>query len=467
MMIRDDTFKRLLDSKQAKKTLNYSNILSILKIAVPEIDLSSRKRMEIEALYYALINQKVKDDVVKNSIAKLVSKMDYTNSTGGHGKYPSWHIRPKKGIILPKNYTDHLVEPLMLNMVVLAAQFGLPPIVTENEKEIYKVEESISSFYDAFFSEIRLSTTKIVNIAEITNKTTPYQNGVSCARWEIVKYLLNKYKINQKYWKRPHESVCGSTNKKSRKYLSIIANGIVETKCFSKSLQSLITAYIQRFEQSFEERVDMKKFVSSGSDISSLTSRRVKKEIKLSKGKSTTILKVIKPTKPSQLATVLALERASLTELLEGAWTIHNQAIKKFDRMDVKARKYEDLYKDLKRISDEQWSYKDIVLNASKYRITSYIDTKKYTKKTEQLAELRKITSTAVDIMNRENAEDSLILFNTILSKVPVKDSKGFQVTDCKAFVSLTDDLKGKYPITCKLLSAVVQVTSVLLKKEN
>jgi len=372
-----------------------------------------------------------------------------------------WGFKLKSYIILPSNKTL-LTSALLRNVLRLAGMTQTPP--QYSDKDLTENSDQ-NSFWIGFFSEL-YSVSPLKKISPITEKTTMYAAGVACMRFELYNLIRkDAEQIKGQYWTEVDYSVSGDPKKKTKKYLHTLLSTYANGSLLSRTLSQLVSVYYNSFREQIAKRVVFQSFLKDGVQTLAMLNKHKVEKIATGKGKKTkTVTKrvVIKPTKPSRLATILALERNSITELCESAWENLEALRKDFDKTLPLKRNYDAFTKRAKELIDEQWNMKQIVLNASKTR-QGALDSDEKWSTAKKIQEMRKLTST-VEIMNESILKDIETLYVTLFSKLKLTNEEKFTIASINDFVS-SKALQKRFPITHKLMVDSIEFKSKLKPK--
>lgn len=200
-----------------------------------------------------------------------------------------------------------LSSVLIRNILKLTALSKTP--VTWSDKDLIENSDQ-NNFWSGFFSEL-YSVGPLKRITPITNKTSMYATGVACMRYEIYNLIRKDSKqIGSQYWYPVDTSVSGDPIKKTKKYLSIFLGTYAGSALLSKLITQCLIRYHATYKEQIGKRVVFASFLKDAKATVALFNRyKVEKEKgKGKKGKTTERRVIIKPTKPSRLATILAVE---------------------------------------------------------------------------------------------------------------------------------------------------------------
>lgn len=406
------------------------------------------------------ISRIVKEDDALNMLDYLKKDL-----VGGNQSLDNklWGFREKLFIVLPNN-KNIITSALLRNLLKLAAMTKTP--AQFSDKDLIESSDQ-NSFWSGFFSEL-YSTSPIKRIAPITDKTSAYANGVSAMRFELYNTIRKTAShIKGCYWTDADYSISGNPTKKTKKYLAIFLGTYVNGSLLGRTIGLLIESYFKALKDAIVKRFDFPSFLKDGKSTLALLNRYKIEKVAVGKGKkSKTSSKklIIKPTKPSRLATILACERASISELSESAWINLEEHKKEFDKTLPLKRNYDSFVSRAKELIDEQWAVKQIVLNASKVR-QGALDLPKETSANKKILELRKITSSE-EVPRKELLKDFTALYVTLFAKLKIIDDKGFTVPDLEDFYS-SQFLKKRYPITHKLIEEFLTIKSSMVRAES
>jgi len=190
-------------------------------------------------------------------------------------------------------------------------------------------------------------------------------------------------------------------------------------------------------------------------------------KVTIGKGRKSRIINkksIIKPTKPSRLATVWALERSSVSELAESSWNKIEIEKRAFDKKAPLTRDYNSFIDKMKVLVKEQWDVKQIVLNASKFR-QGALSFEKGTPVSKKILEMRKASS-LIEVVSERLVEEFKQFYITLFSKLSIKDAKGFTIASLTDFTQCTS-LKKAYPITYNLCIEFAKKESSILEKKE
>jgi hypothetical protein len=365
-----------------------------------------------------------------------------------------WGLKLKAYIILPNNKTV-LTSALLRNILKLAGMTQTP--AQFSDKDLIENSDQ-NQFWSGFFSEL-YSVSPLKKISAITDKTTMYAAGVACMRYELYNMIRKDTEnIKGQYWNDIDLSVSGDPKKKSKKYLHTIFSTYSNGPILSRTIGQLLNTYYSALKEQIAKRMVLGSFLKEGVQTLAMLNKHKVEKIAVGKGKKTkTVTKrvVIKPTKPSRLATILAVERNSITELCESAWENLEALRKDFDKTLPLKRNYDSFTKRAKELIDEQWNIKQIVLNSSKSR-QGALDSDEKWSTAKKIQEMRKLTS-SVELVNNSVIKDIETLYITLFSKLKLVNEEKFTIATLKDFIS-SEKLNKQYPITAKLMRDVLEI---------
>jgi len=402
----------------------------------------------LTTLYQAKIEKSEEADILLDGIKQDI--------VGGNQVYGDklWGYKKGAFIVCPNNKFI-LQSVLLRNILVLTGASKTP--AQFSDKDLNESSDQ-NSFWSGFFSEL-YSTNPLKRIAPIQKKTTQYAAGVACMRLELYNLIRKESKhIGGQYWADVDFSVIGNPNKKEKKYLHIFLSTYVNGTLLSKTLSQLIAEYYASNKGAIVKRVALGSFLKDAKAVVALFNKHKVEKVAIGKGKKTkqvTRKVIIKPTKPSRLATIFALERNSISELCESAWSNLESAMVEFDKTQPLLRNYESFAKRAKELIKEQWDVKQITLNASKFR-NGALDIDKDASASKKILEMRKITST-IELPSKQIYKDVETLYVNLFAKLKIKDGEGFNVVSLISFIK-GKDMNKRFPITYKLIENLLEI---------
>lgn len=408
-----------------------------------------------------LIAKGVKEDALKLALDNL-----YGDSHGTMQIISKrlWASSEKIGLCLPDTDTLLYTSPLLRNLIRLAGLKNLTLAISKEDSYTETVDQG--EFWKGFFNELYSDNT-IKRIAPISKKSTMYAAGISCMRLELFNLIKLESKIKGTYFTSIDPSVIGSSVKPvSKKFLTSVASGYKNSNELLKTLSFLIGSYFKTKKESIYKRFDWKSFLLTSSQVLSKINRV--KSVKIAKGRKgrsrqTTVKKVIRATKPSRLATVMAVERNYVSELFESSWTELEHIKAVFDKTMPLKRNYDDFIKKVRSIIKKEWEVKQAVLNFTKPRIAWMLTEDEMNKsQNERLATVRNYCNNETEI-SKDNIEVINYLLTKAFAYLKLKDDKGFSIASVTDFLS-AKKLSRKYPHTKQMCEVFTKSLSTFAK---
>jgi hypothetical protein len=226
-------------------------------------------------------------------------------------------------------------------------------------------------FIMGYITEI-LSDQKIEKISFA--KGAAYQLGRMCARTKTLLSVINQHKVPTKFLKIPERYLGGTQQFREPEITRALQTYFKSDQAIHLRhfLESLLEHSIRVNRGKAEGKIGKGVFLPA-SETLHVFKRKTRRVVQTSKrGGKTTVVEVIDPTKPSQLATIAPWEREAISEIYEYPWETLKKLADEFEETLPMDRDYERFGKKISEMFTLQWQSKQYLLRATKHRLEGY-----------------------------------------------------------------------------------------------
>jgi len=330
--------------------------------------------------------------IAAENVENLIKSFTASAEEKKEGKKPkalSLYIDKSKGIIFAPKALESIVADLFIRKSLeVAFRAG---IKMESCPGDYKPipDGTDVTFWNGFFEELT-SKKKVTKIH--FSKSNIFQNGRAAARYECLKSLTPA--DNQSWLRHIHKEITGD-QKQIKPILERMIGKRFEEKerqdafHFVKDLAGLVTTLKDYGLEKFE----MKNFFDSfGDHLASC--KRKKRKFEKTNRRTKEKLTTVSATKPSVLKTVLPFEKSAVEELWEEPWKKLEVLRLLFEKTKPHLVDRSSLLKKIRKIIDDQWRNKQVVLRQTKHRTVPLGPTARFNENINNTAKVLSVIKT-------------------------------------------------------------------------
>jgi hypothetical protein len=139
----------------------------------------------------------------------------------------------------------------------------------------------------------------------------------------------------------------------------------------SSLISNLVSFYLSESVGIHEQYGNFKSFKMTKSQFAGMLKTKVSSTPEKTKQNKNpkTVVKTLKPTKPSLLATVFAFERRAVEELYEVPWSQYDEIMEAYEQTSLSNAQLHELLKTGKAVVAHMWKAKQAVLKITKNRL--------------------------------------------------------------------------------------------------
>jgi hypothetical protein len=243
--------------------------------------------------------------------------------------------------------------------------------LTRSRGQMASSDKEGDFFVMGYITEI-ISDQKIEKISFA--KGAAYQLGRMCARTKTLLSVIDQHKVPTKFLKIPERYLGGTQQFREPEITRALQTYFKSDQAIHlrRFLESLLEHSIRVNRGKAEGKIGKGVFLPA-SETLHVFKRKTRKVVQTSKrGGKTTVVEVIDPTKPSQLATIAPWEREAVSEIYEYPWETLKKITDEFEETQPMSRDYDKFGKRISELFTLQWQAKQYLLRSTKHRLEGY-----------------------------------------------------------------------------------------------